>query len=182
MIRLCSGSETRASILRKAGLSFTQSPIEFEEDSITTSSAKSFVFQATLGKYQAAIREYDYNQMPILCADTVVVSKDKKILRKAKDVDEARAMLLAQSASTISIITCMIYKSSKIEITDLSSTEYIFDSFNEDDIKEYLQSDLWMGKAGACMVEGFCKKYIKSVKGYESCAMGLSIEKLLAYI
>lgn len=29
------------------------------------------------------------------------------------------------------------------------------------------------------MVEGFCKKYIKNVLGYESTAMGLCIEELL---
>ena len=32
------------------------------------------------------------------------------------------------------------------------------------------------------MVEGFCKKYIKSVKGKESTAMGLSVENLLAFL
>ena len=39
-----------------------------------------------------------------------------------------------------------------------------------------------MGKAGAIMVEGFCKPYIKSVDGYESTAMGLCVEKLLPYL
>ena len=32
------------------------------------------------------------------------------------------------------------------------------------------------------MVEGFCKPYIKSVKGFESTAMGLSIEKLIPFL
>ncbi len=39
---------------------------------------------------------------------------------------------------------------------------------------------LW--KAGAIMVEGFCKPYIKSVVGYESTAMGLCVEKLKVYM
>ncbi len=37
-------------------------------------------------------------------------------------------------------------------------------------------------KAGACMVEGFCKRYIKEVVGLESTAKGLSIEKLLPFL
>jgi septum formation protein len=41
---------------------------------------------------------------------------------------------------------------------------------------------LWKDKAGACMVEGFCKKYIKSQIGLTSTAMGLSIEKLIPYL
>lgn len=32
------------------------------------------------------------------------------------------------------------------------------------------------------MVEGFCKPYIKEFIGYESCAMGLTVEKLLMYL
>jgi len=37
-------------------------------------------------------------------------------------------------------------------------------------------------KAGGCMVEGFCKRYISEVKGYESTARGLQIEKLLGWL
>jgi septum formation protein len=76
----------------------------------------------------------------------------------------------------------MIYRSSKLEIIDLSSTDYIFSEFNSEDLEHYLDSGEWRGKAGGCMVEGFCKPYIKEVKGYESCAMGLSVEILKAYI
>ena len=46
----------------------------------------------------------------------------------------------------------------------------------------YINSGECFGKAGAIMVEGFCKPYIKSVKGYESTAMGLCVEKLKAYM
>jgi len=49
-------------------------------------------------------------------------------------------------------------------------------------LEAYLDSNEWMGKAGACMVEGFCKKYIKEVRGLESTAMGLGIEQLLPFI
>ncbi|MCV6607892.1 MAG: septum formation inhibitor Maf, partial [Campylobacterales bacterium] len=32
------------------------------------------------------------------------------------------------------------------------------------------------------MVEGFCKKYIKSVDGLQSTAMGMSLEKILPFV
>ena len=51
-----------------------------------------------------------------------------------------------------------------------------------EELELYLDSGEWKGKAGACMVEGFCKPYIKEVKGLESNAMGLGIEKLLPFI
>ena len=46
----------------------------------------------------------------------------------------------------------------------------------------YINSGECMGKAGAIMVEDFCKPYIKTVIGYESTAMGLCIEKLLPFV
>jgi septum formation protein len=117
----------------------------------------------------------------VLCADTVVTSKGK-LLRKAKDKEDARKILQTQSGSVVSIITCMILKSKTRELIDLSSTDYIFKEFDKDKLEEYLNTDEWQGKAGACMVEGFCKDYILEVRGYESTAMGLCIEKLLPYV
>ena len=61
----------------------------------------------------------------------------------------------------------------------IDETIYKFKKFNEKDLNNYLDSNEWKGKAGACMVEGFCKKYIESVRGYESTAMGLCIESLI---
>ena len=180
-LRLCSQSPSRASILKNAGIDFVQSPVEYDEDQIVADSPKNFVYQATLGKFQAALKTYDFNEMPLLCSDTVITAQGK-ILRKAKSVQDAKEILLTQSGNITSIVTCMIYKSAKLELIDISTTDYIFDEFDEKDLQNYLDSGEWRGKAGACMVEGFCKTYIKEVKGYESCAMGLSVEKLLPWI
>jgi nucleoside triphosphate pyrophosphatase len=180
-IRLCSQSESRASILRQAGISFIQSPVDYDEERIVADSPKNFVYQATVGKYQAALKTFDYKEIPLLVSDTVVTSQGK-ILRKAKSLEDAREILQTQSGSVTSIVTCMIYKSEKLELLDISSTDYIFDTFDEAGLEAYLASGEWQGKAGGCMVEGFCKAYIKEVKGYESCAMGLSVEVLKTFI
>jgi septum formation protein len=177
MILLASNSKTRAMILESAGVEFVQEGVSFDEDSIISNSPKSFVYQATMGKFKSVKRD----DLPVLVADTVL-DVGGKIIRKAKDKDDARRILELQSANTLSIITCMIYKSSALELIDLSHTEYQFEKFDEEDLELYLDSDEWRGKAGACMVEGFCKKYIKSVRGYESTAMGLCVEKLLPFL
>ena len=180
-IRLCSQSESRAAILRSADINFIQSPVDYDEEQIIANSPKNFVYQATLGKYEAALKAFDYKEMPLLVSDTVVTSEGH-ILRKAKSLEDARLILQKQSGSITSIVTCMIYKSEAVEILDISSTDYIFDTFKEEDLENYLASGEWQGKAGGCMVEGFCKPYIREVKGYESCAMGLSVEVLQAFI
>ncbi|MDF1877056.1 septum formation inhibitor Maf [Sulfurimonas sp. SAG-AH-194-L11] len=181
MIRLASSSQTRAMLLTNAGVVFKQESVDFDEEKIVASSAKNFVYQATLGKYEANIRAFGYDDMPLLVADTVVTSQGK-ILRKASDVDDARAILMAQSGNITSIITCMIYHSKDKKIIDISQTDYLFEVFNRDALNKYLESGEWRGKAGACMVEGFCKSYIKEVRGFESTAMGLSVEVLKTFM
>ena len=177
MIRLCSSSITRAKLLREAGLEFLQESKDFDEDSIVATSPKNFVYQATLGKYETNLKEFGFDDYPLLVADTVVTSQNQ-ILRKAKCVDDARNLLMTQSGNITSIVTCMIYQSKKLKLIDISSTDYVFDDFNLDDLEIYLKSGEWQGKAGACMVEGFCKSYIKEVRGFESTAMGLNTQVL----
>jgi septum formation protein len=181
MLHLASNSESRALLLNNFGIDFIQKSPEYDEEQITTTIAKDFVYTASKGKLEAAIREFGL-EVPLLCADTVIAASDGSILRKAKNIEDARRILQIQSDSTISIITSLHYKSKTLAFSDISETQYYFAPFKSDDLEKYLESGLWQGKAGGCMVEGFCKKYIKSVNGYESTAMGLQVECLLPWI
>lgn len=176
MILLGSSSSTRAEILRSRGIDFKQAECGFDEDSVTHKRPEHFVYHAAMGKMRLCESKYGLS-VPILCADTVVTAHGK-ILRKASNEAEARKILQMQSGSEVAIITCMVYKSENIAFIDLSKTLYRFAPFVQEDLERYIESGKWRGKAGACMVEGFCKPYIRSVEGYESCAMGLTIEKL----
>lgn len=181
MIRLGSNSPTRAKILNNNNIKFIQCGGDFNEDTIRTKDPKEFVRLATLGKFDELYIKYGIDDMPLLVADSVV-SCNGKLLRKAKNKEDARAMLELQSANKTSIITCMIFKSKQTYLFDVNETIYEFDKFNQNDLDKYINSELCMGKAGAIMVEGFCKPYIKKVKGYESTAMGLCIEKLIPFL
>ena len=181
MLRLASSSITRSELLRAAGVPFIQESVEYDEDSILATSPKNFVYQATLGKYRVNLEKFGCDDFPLLVADTVVTAQ-RKILRKAKDEAEARTILETQSGAETDILTCMIYKTPRRELIDISITRYFFDPFDPDDVNRYLQSGEWRGKAGACMVEGFCKPYIREVRGFESTAMGLSVEILKPFL
>jgi septum formation protein len=179
-IRLCSSSPTRAKILREFGVDFIQSSVDFDEDGLNYNEPNTFVYQASLGKLKRATELYSF-EYPLLCADSVIVSEGM-ILRKAKSRDEAKRFLELQSNSRVKIVTAVHLKSEEFYFIDISATEYRFHKFDEYDLKIYLDSKEWQGKAGACMVERFCKKYIGSVKGYQSTAMGLQIERVLPWI
>lgn len=178
MFRLGSNSETRALILSEKGLKFIQQGGDFDEDQITTTNPTEFVDSATTGKFDQLYAKYGCEDMPLLVADTVVTA-DNQLLRKAKDKQDARRMLELQSGNEVTIITCMIFKSKDTYIKDISRTTYQFEKFDTDDLDNYINSGECMGKAGAIMVEGFCKPYIKNVNGYESTAMGLCVLSLI---
>ena len=180
-IQLCSNSESRALLLQKFGIAFIQKAPEYDEEQITTTIAKDFVYSASKGKMEASVKAFGL-ETPLLCADSVVVASDGTMLRKAKNREDARRILMLQSGSSISIISCLHYRTKAFLLVDTSATEYCFAPFEAQELEAYLESGLWEGKAGGCMVEGFCKKYITSVKGYESTAMGLQVEVLKPWL
>ena len=181
MIYLCSTSTSRSKLLDKFGIEYIQMSPDYDEDQIETTVAREFVYQASKGKMEASIREFGI-ETALLCADSVISTADGTILRKAKDVDEARELLMRQSGSKISIISSLHYKSKNLLLSDTSATHYDFSLFDDDDLDRYLKSAKWKGKAGGCMVEGFCKRYILSSVGYESTAMGLQVERLIPWL
>ena len=145
------------------------------------SEARAFIYNASKGKLEEAEKLYGLD-LPLLTADTVVVGSDGEILRKAKNENDALRILQTISGAEIAIISCVHLKSKEKLFIDISATHYMFDRFDDDRMQEYISSGEWRGKAGACMVEGFCKKYIKSVRGLESTAMGLQIEVIMPWI
>ena len=181
MIHLASNSQSRALLLNKFNIDFTQQAPEYDEELITTKNAKNFAYIASKGKLEAAIKEFGL-ETPLLTADSVILSAKGELLRKPKNSNDAKRILELQSGSSMAIISAMHYKTKEFYLSDVSATYYNFKQFEPADLDEYIQSNLWNGKAGGCMVEGFCKKYIKSVQGYESTAMGLNIERLLGWI
>ena len=180
-IILCSASPSRAALLEKAGIVFEQKPVAFDEETIGARRAEAFVYQASRGKMAAAQAQWGL-ETPLLTADSVVTDARNAILRKARDRDDARKTLLRLSGSECAIVSSVHFQTAKFLFVDTSATHYRFDPFDRADLERYLDSGEWEGKAGACMVEGFCRPYIREVKGRESTAMGLQVEVLLPWL
>ena len=181
MIHLASNSTSRALLLNNFNIPFIQQAPTYDEETITTSNAKDFAYIASKGKLEAAIKEFGL-ETPLLTADSVVLSSDGSLLRKPKDRADAKRILELQSGSSMAIISAMHYKTKNFYLSDVSATYYEFLPYDEADLKAYLEGGDWQGKAGGCMVEGFCKKYIKQAHGNESTAMGLNVERLLRWL
>jgi len=103
MIHLASNSESRAKLLAQQ-----KAPI-YDEEQIKTTIAKDFVYLASKGKLEKAIEEFGLD-IPLLTADSVISTKNGEILRKPKNIDDAKRILEIQSGSQIAIISAMHYK------------------------------------------------------------------------
>ena len=180
-IILASNSPSRAELLRRANIEFIQKGVDFNEDSIETKIPKDFAYLASKGKLEVAKAKFGLD-IPILTADNVVTTKDGKLLRKPKDIDDAKRILALQSGAEIAIISAMHLLSKRIYFNDVSATFYRFREFDKKRVEEYLESGDWRGKAGGCTIEGFCKEYIIEARGYEDTAKGLQVEKLLGWM
>ena len=179
MLILCSGSKTRSELLKKERIDFIQKSCGFDEEKLSFIDPYEFVLNASYGKFKECMKCFENED--IVSADTVVTD-GVKILRKAKDKEDAKKILLSQSGKEIKIITSMWVRFKGQIFGRIDETIYEFFEFDKNDLENYLDSNEWQGKAGACMVEGFCKQYIKNVKGYESTAMGLCVEELVKII
>jgi len=181
MLILASSSPTRAAILRDEGIDFKQISFNYDESVVGRDlPARIYVQRVTASKKAQFIKNYQ-DVSNVLFADSVVVC-DKRILGKAKDENEALKMLSEQSGKIVKIVTAMIFLGGKFELSNVSFTEYEFANFNEDDLRTYLKSGDWRGKAGAMSIEGFNKKYVLSKKGRTDTAMGLNVEILKAFL
>lgn len=125
---------------------------------------------------------FSQNQIHTKSKDTKNHARTNLLLRKAKTPTQARIMLELQSGNPISIITAFAYQSHKGFFCNVDCAEFLLDEFCQDDIEQYVKSSLWQGSAGCIKVEGFHKGYILSQKGLESCALGLSFERILPFL
>ena len=180
MIILASSSVTRAKVLRDHGVKFEQVFFDYDESGVDKNLPPHvYVQKIVAAKKEQFLKEND-GVKNVVFADSVVVC-DGKILGKAKDEKEALEMLKMQSGNVARIVTAMIFLG-EFELINVSKTKYKFAKFSEQDLKSYLESGEWRGKAGAMTIENFNKKYIISQHGETSTAMGLNLKILKAFL
>ncbi len=180
MLRLCSASKSRKQILEYHKIPFIQCDNGFDEEQLSVDKPSDFVYQATLGKHKSALKLYGL-EFPLLVVDSVI-DCEGVLQRKAKNEVEAREFLESQSGKILKILTCAILHCRQFFYINLSQTCFEFLSFESQDLESYLKSGAWANKAGAVMVEGFHRNYIKHQVGATSNAMGLNIESLLPFL
>lgn len=175
MIILASSSPRRKELLKLITNNFDSIDTSLDESTFYS------VYNSQLSSLLAKMKAYSvfnkYKNDTIISCDTVVIYKDK-ILGKAKNREEAKAMLELLSDKTHVVLTSYTILNDIYEINKTVKSYVTFNKLNSDVIKTYLDSNLYIGKAGSYGIQDKGYNLIKFYKGSYYNIMGLPIEQI----
>lgn len=175
---LASGSPRRKQLLKQAGLQFQ---VIIPDDSVETGVCsaqipENFVREASCRKAESVAINLD--QAVVIAADTVAVC-DGKIMGKPVDREDAKNMLRAMSGKRHFVLTGITvwHRPSNKSCSHVESTELQMAELDVELLEKYLDTDDWIGKAGAFGYQDGLD-WVQIVAGYESNVVGLPVEIL----
>jgi septum formation protein len=103
------------------------------------------------------------------------VAQGRRILPKAEKEETAKAclQLLSGRAHRVYSGVCLLYKGkSMLRVAD---TRVVMKKLSDEEIKTYLDSMEWQGKAGGYAIQGQADAFVKSLNGSYSNVVGLPL-------
>ena len=174
---LASASPRRKEILQNTKLNFDIQKSDIEEVILENESPEDMVVRLAYEKaFDVAKRNTD---RLVIGADTIV-ALDNEVLGKPKDQNEAYQMIKRLSNKTHKVITgisLINLKENKI-IKDYVVSFVTFKDLSEDSIKDYINTNESLDKAGAYGIQGYGALLVKNIQGDYFNIVGLPISKL----
>ena len=174
-IILASSSPRRKELLDLIGVQFETMSPEGEED--MTSKMSIYKLSEVLS-YQKAKEIFDKTQGDriVIGSDCMVYQYGKKI-GKAKDREEAFKMLSNFSGKWHKVITglCVMVQNGDRQTTYIThdTTKVKFKKLTSQDINRYLDTGDYIGKSGACSIQGKSGMFVTKIVGNVSTVVGL---------
>lgn len=132
--------------------------------------------------YRALQLDEDFRGAFIIAADTVV-AVGQRILPKAELADEASQCLRLLSGRNHRVYTAVCLVTPKGAFRQrLIETRVRFKRLTEDDIRGYLASDEWRGKAGGYAVQGVAGAFVVKMVGSYTNIVGLPLYETIALL
>ncbi len=122
----------------------------------------------------------------VIAADTTV-DLDGEIFGQPVDIYEARQMLerLSGRGHRVHTGVCVLQPTTGISITEVATSEVLFEVLSDELLDWYLGTGEWQGKAGSYAVQGLGRALVAKVTGSQSNVIGLPVEltkRLLAIV
>ena len=173
---LASSSERRVSLLKQIGFSpeMIVHP-DIDESSQKNEIPKSYSLRMAISKAQK-VADICPGRF-VLSADTVACT-GRVILPKTETLEEAKKSLLRISGRRHRVYTslCLILPDSTMRVKSVM-TVVQFKRLSISEMKFYLDSNQWVGKAAGCDIQGLSQAFIKYIRGSYSNVVGLPLHE-----
>ena len=124
----------------------------------------------------------DIKEDVVVIACDTIVALNNVIYGKAKNREDAYRMIKEFSGKTHEVITALtvfLRKNNEVSVEQTYEKSLVtFDILNDKEINEWLDTDLYIGKAGAYGIQDEFGKHIKKIDGDYYAIVGLPLNKL----
>lgn len=171
---LASASPRRVELLKEAGITPDRIiPADIDETKLKGEKPDALVVRLAVEKARAVAAQYPDHA--VLAADTTV-ALGRRILEKPADETEARQFLDLMSGRRHKVYggICLITPDGR-EKTRLVTSVVQFKRLSQDEIRHYLASREWEGKAGGYGIQGLAAGFVSFLSGSHSNVVGLSL-------
>lgn len=177
-IILASQSPRRKALLEKMGLKFETIPSNFDEKLDDSRSPEEVASELALGKARAVATQYP--ECLVIGSDTIVTINGRQ-LEKPRDSNDAYEMLklLAGKHNEVSTGVAVVSVSDSIKLVGVDTTHVYFHPYDEEAVRQYVESGDPMDKAGAYGIQSGAAPLISHIEGHYDTVVGLPT-KLLA--
>ncbi|MFW9854087.1 MAG: Maf family protein [Candidatus Thorarchaeota archaeon] len=178
---LASRSPARKSLLSQLAIPFRVIPSQIKEESLETD-PRTYLLQLSCKKAETvAAQQFTGESRRISSAvigcDTIVLDTKGQMLGKPKNRVEAKQMLTRLSGQRHNVLTgvCIVVYPGGKHYQTVESTEVEIRYLSDEEIRLYLDSNEWQGRAGAYAIQGMGAMLVKSICGDYYNVVGLPI-------
>ena len=182
-IILASKSIDRKELFQRAKVSVSILITNIDEESYKSRIKNGFELVQELAKQKALkakeLLEVKEKEAIIIAADTVVMFGGQ-LIAKAENRNQAFQILKRFQGESHNLITgvAVTHTSSSKLIVDCDSTLVEFSPLSSKEIRLYLKTNEWRGRAGAYSIMDKASIFVKSINGSPSNVIGLPMQKL----
>lgn len=171
---LASASPRRLSLLSQIGIvPDIVCPADIDETAHRDEQPRDIAKRLSQEKAQAVCRHFDGKFL--LAADTVV-AVGRRALGKAESKDDAYGYLKLLTGRRHQVHTGVtLVTPTGTTVSRLVSSTVVFKPLGEHELRSYLQTDEWRGKAGGYGIQGRAAPFVRSIQGSYSNVVGLPL-------